>query len=91
LVNDGFDAFTRFWIIYFWTTKEPNLKAERRCKETDCYCLFHLAFSATLFVGLTTLRWWYVDKAPPIRKTDSYKPEPERTAEDYPLLGVDLD
>jgi hypothetical protein len=48
---------------------------------------------ATLFVGILTLRWWYIDKSPPIPKTDlgSYKPEPERTAEDYPLLGVDLD
>jgi hypothetical protein len=35
----------------------------------------------------------HVDKSPPILKTDlgSYKPEPERTAEDYPLLGIDLD
>ena len=50
-------------------------------------------FTATLFVGLTTLRWWYVDQSPVMPKTDlgSYKPEPERTAEDYPLLGVDLD
>jgi DNA-binding protein H-NS len=22
----GLTQFTRFWIIYFWTTKEPNLK-----------------------------------------------------------------
>jgi hypothetical protein len=44
-------------------------------------------------VGHATLRWWYVDKSPPIRETNlgSYQPEPERTAEDYPLLGIDLD
>ena len=48
-------------------------------------------FTATLFVGLTTLRWWYVDKSPPIRKTDlgSYKPEPERTAAVIALSGLD--
>ena len=50
-------------------------------------------FIATLLVGLITLRWWYSDKSPPISKTNlgAFKPEPERTAEDYPLLGVDLD
>ena len=50
-------------------------------------------FIATLFVGLLTLRWWYRDKSPPIRKTilGCYQPEPERTAEDYPLQGIDLD
>ena len=33
-----------------------------------------------------------VDKPPPIRETNlgSYEPKPERTAEDYPLLGIDL-
>ena len=50
-------------------------------------------FTATLFVGLTILRWWYIDKSPPIRKANlgSYAPEPERTAEDFPLQGIDLD
>jgi hypothetical protein len=50
-------------------------------------------FTATLFVGLAILRWWYIDKSPPIRKANlgSYAPEPERTAEDFPLQGIDLD
>ncbi len=49
---------------------------------------FTWLFTATLFVGLTTLRWWYIDKSPPIRKANlgSYAP-----AEDFPLQGIDLD
>jgi hypothetical protein len=54
---------------------------------------FAWLFIATLFVGLLTLRWWYIDKSPTSRETNlgSDEPEPERTAEDYPLQGIDLD
>ena len=55
---------------------------------------FTWLFSATLFVGLTTLRWWYVDQGtsdPQKPSLAPHKPEPQRTAEDYSLLGVDLD
>ena len=50
-------------------------------------------FTATLFVGLSTLRWWYIYHSPPIRKANlgCCAPEPERTAEEFPLQGIDLD